>query len=391
MRQHLPPQQLYERTMTNYTAKSSLALEHLEKVEEAHRKATATTKAALEEGNKAIQWVLDLATLNGMSANRPTLYNARAFIETDYLKAKEELEQVNATVAELGFSSFGNLAKSVRMTTGERRAKKTLTYFEETLPTPFDKIPGEIERLCASVGRPKVERYFTHTFYPKLENWLETEPTQELLEAVETAYQDSSDLEDLVKVYEWVCDRLDGKEVEWTTDLVPVTTLIHSAQQALAGRYGNTLFEDLVSVAEQANWTAERNTVEDLKTAPAGTQLSWVLREFAECTLDRRIQPGLYQAGYAFPDNNRGYIFSDRVTLDLYLECNMAIKAQESQFVTHECAYDCVEHAVRRYEEAGETRSNIRALLARSNPDGAVVELEDCSEELERCLELLSL
>jgi hypothetical protein len=64
-----------------YTPKGKAALSLLEGE---HAKTTKAVEEALSEGNDAISFIINLAILQGMSDNQPTLHNAKAYLSSLY-------------------------------------------------------------------------------------------------------------------------------------------------------------------------------------------------------------------------------------------------------------------------------------------------------------------
>ena len=370
--------------MTTQTSKARAYFEARERDVRNQARTDTLAVEALEEGAQAIEWVIDLAISNGMADNKPTLHNAQSFIRSDYGSAKTELDRRDEVVAELGYKSFDKMAEAVRRTTGETRNRKSLTYYREVLPAWATEIGTRLTRFAGVVGQQKIDRYLQYTFYPLLEQYLDTNPEEWAVTSVQTAWASSENLSELERIYNWMCDRLEGLEERRPTDKLPLAPWIEDLGTARLGpnnAYGETFIQSVVAFAKQADLQAERAVLNDQEERRAGSQMHWVLREYTDTGADSRVISGLETCGYA-----KGGQMGDKVTLDLYLECFWAIKEHEDTFENHEDAYEVIAQTVARYEKNGNYCQNINNLLNR-----VVVGMPESDEEFDieamQCLE----
>ena len=145
--------------MATHSTKGLNALALLEKQAEALRKATEATESALEEGSQAMQWIVDLALDYGMSAKNPTVYNAKAYIESDLEKKTTALEETEQIVKEAGYTSVPDLLRRhKRQLTGTRAAleafRGTVDDWAQDFPTvryntknKQSNLDGKLDRL----------------------------------------------------------------------------------------------------------------------------------------------------------------------------------------------------------------------------------------------------
>lgn len=343
----------------NENLKDALEEEHQRQLK-ARAKETEVMDAALEEGAGAISWIFDLATRNGMADKRLNLSNSQLFIESELSKAKAELAELDQLAQEKGCSSIRFLVKGYSQITN--KARKTLEYFRQNLPEWAAALPTGLKRLAGEVGNQKIERYLTFTFYPLLEQYLDSDPEQWAVASIQKAWAAVGDLGDLETIYGWMCDRLEGLEEERPTDQMPLDSWItdlHVKRLGPQANYGEGFIPSIAAFAQKANIHADRGALDDIETRHAGYQLHWVLKEFTNTGLDRRVLNGLEVCGYA-----PGGTLKDTVTLDLYLECFWAVKELEDAFENHEDAYEVVVDAVARYEQEGNFTRNIDNLLS---------------------------
>jgi len=382
------------------STKGKRAIESLDKLAKAQEKARQDTEEALVEGERVTNWVLDLATSNGMVERKATLYNAQAFIESDYAAAKSELAALDALAKEKGCSSVRFLIKAYNQISDKNRP--TLAFYKKVLPEWATVLPIGLKRFTVTVGNKALERKLLQSFYPALHECLESKPEDWLVRSIVKAWQQCEDLAGVETIGNFIYDCLEGIEVDRPTDLMPLAPWIAELQLFAGGEtdnlYGPTFLPSIAAVAQAANWQATREQLAEVDQKHTGNKVNWLLHEYTGASLDQRVSNGLILKKYA-SQGNKGTMLGSKVTLDLYLECFWALQTHGTDFATHEDAYECVADAVEMYELAGNTTKNIEALLAASTylptkaVEGETQEandgLEVNDEELQGCLDQL--
>lgn len=235
--------------MTTYTTKGRRALDGHAKAVSALAKLEEATRQAIEEGNQAIEWVVGLAVENGMSDKKATLYNAQAFIESDYATAKSSVADVEQWAQSLGYDSFAR----ARMAIGARTNRHD--QVTELLPPLFKKMPVELALNKSQLERGRIERTLRRVqrdLLDTFEQGLDATSEQEMAEW----WSELKTLADLDEFHTEVLKYNNDYEEPTVPETISTAEMVERIQQAT--RFSVQFIEDVVHLVESRPVAVER-------------------------------------------------------------------------------------------------------------------------------------
>lgn len=246
---HSLPLQPLTTEMNTYTTRQQVAIEEQRKLEKAVAKLNEATLNAFDEGTQAVQFIMDLAVQNGMSANRPTLFNAQSFIESDYQSAKERLKAYEQLATEAGYCSIPKAIEGLR--------KRTTRHDElvAQLPLVYQKTPIRLALNKSNLELGRIERTIRRTQRELLDAF-DAGMSDDIQEEMAEAWADLETLADLEGFYTELIKFNNNYEEPAASETVPTSEMLTRFE--LASKFSEAFLSDLTEMVQSAPVEVER-------------------------------------------------------------------------------------------------------------------------------------
>lgn len=201
------------------------------------------------EAEETRDWIITLAVQSGMSANRPTLPNAKSTLEKtlqQHLALKTDLESWAQT---LGYDSFAR----ARMGMGARTNRHDLVV--EQLPPVYQKMPIRLALNKSNLELGRIERTIRRTQRELLDAF-DAGMSDDIQEEMAEAWADLETLADLEGFYTELIKFNNNYEEPAASETVPTSEMLTRFE--LASKFSEAFLSDLTEMVQSAPVEVER-------------------------------------------------------------------------------------------------------------------------------------
>lgn len=168
---------------------------------------TSSVAKSLSQIENQIQTVADTLAESGLEVEG---LNMQQLLQ----KANSELRRLrhqDEVVRDLGYSSFNNLAKGLKMTSLEsNRTKKNFSYYEGKLDPALVTIPAELLFVERHNDRTRVKRFLLETLYPTFEMYMKSK--NKSLEKLIEKWKQTENINSLIDLNNWCIEEIRNED-----------------------------------------------------------------------------------------------------------------------------------------------------------------------------------